>query len=56
VCSRASLTKRRYEEIAAEQVETRSTEEYRRSACEDFVCGLEELTGETEDFMCVIVQ
>jgi hypothetical protein len=48
--------KRRYEEIAAEQVETRSAEEYRRSAHEDFVCGLEELTGEIEDFKCAIVQ
>jgi hypothetical protein len=43
VCSRASLTERRYKEIAAgsrnlvERVETRSAEEYRRLAYEDFV-------------------
>jgi hypothetical protein len=46
-----------YEEIAtgsrnlAERSETRSSEENKKSACEDFVCGLEELTGEIEDFM-----
>jgi hypothetical protein len=32
-----------------ELVETRSTEEYRRSACEEFAY-------EIEDFMCAIVQ
>jgi hypothetical protein len=51
-----------YEEIAVgshklvERSETRRSEENKRSACEDFVRGLEELTGEIEDFMCAIVQ
>jgi hypothetical protein len=33
----------------AERSEARRTGEYRRSACEDFVC-------ELDDFMCAIVQ
>jgi hypothetical protein len=32
-----------------ERIETRNTEKYRRSACEEFAC-------ETEDFMCAVVQ
>jgi hypothetical protein len=32
-----------------ERIETRSTEEYKRSACENILC-------ELQDFMCVIVQ
>jgi hypothetical protein len=40
----------------AERSEARGSEENKRSACEDFVCGLEELRGAIEDFMCAIVQ
>jgi hypothetical protein len=49
------FTESEYEEIAvgsrklAEQSETRSSEGNKSSACEDFVCRLEELTGEIEE-------
>jgi hypothetical protein len=53
--SKTGLVHGSYEEIATgshkleERIKTRSTEEYRRMACEEFAC-------ETEDFICAVVQ